>query len=148
MQINEQYRQFFDLYNELSFEDNNLDEFYKREKSYNKYNENNEEYNDNFNYYFLCKRCKTPPEIIFNDKETINIDCECIHLINAKINILNDKYLKEINENNSNKINFCKCCKNSSKYYVFCDDCSKDICEQCFLEEEEEIHSSHIKLFF
>ena len=43
MQINEQYHQFFDLYNELSFEDNNLDEFYKGEKSYNKYNENNEE---------------------------------------------------------------------------------------------------------
>ena len=148
MKINGEYHQFFDLYNELSFEDNNLDEFYKGEKSYNKYNENNEEYNDNFNYYFLCKRCKTPPEIIFNDKETINVNCECIHLINAKINILNDKYLKEINENNNNKINFCKCCKNSSKYYVYCDDCSKDICEQCFLEEEEEIHHTHIKLFF
>ena len=135
MLINDNYHQFMKIIKEFFIEKNNIDNFDK----------------NNYIYYYhiVCKKCNKIPQIIFIGFNKINLECDCSHFINIdNTKFISENYLIKLNKNLNEKINKIFLCeKHSLKYYAYCDECSKDLCEQCFYEEEK-MHLTHTKLFF
>jgi len=135
MLINDNYHQFMKIIKDFFIENNNIDNFDK----------------NNYIYYYhiVCKKCNKIPQIIFIGFNKINLECDCSHFINIdNTKFISENYLIKLNKNLNEKINKIFLCeKHSLKYYAYCDECSKDLCEQCFYEEEK-MHLTHTKLFF
>ena len=107
-----------------------------------------ESYANDEEYFLFCRKCFSPPEILFNDLTKINIECQCSHVVNTSLQYVFKNYLikddkdstKEKRENN------CFLCKKHlMKYVAYCDDCLIDICEGCLADK---CHFTHTKFRF
>ena len=44
-------------------------------------------------YFLFCRKCFSPPEILFNDLTKINIECQCSHVVNTSLQYVFKNYL-------------------------------------------------------
>ena len=108
-----------------------------------------ESYANDEEYFLFCRKCFSPPEIIFIDLSKINIECQCSHAVNTSLQYVLKNYLikgeKDQTKEKREVNNYFQCEKHLMKYVAYCDDCLIDICERCLADK---CHFNHTKFRF
>ena len=100
---------------------------------------------------FLCRECKYFPIIKFINYDKVNIICSNCHkeeiqyLKNISGNILFSEEKKNNEKANILKKKYLNCLIHEKKYKYYCEECQKDICKKCCLENNHYGHK--IKIF-
>ena len=80
--------------------------------------------NQSIKYHYLCKECKTFPNITYFDKEKIKWCCREEECINHNKEILIKDIYNYITPKKNNIINL-KCKKHNRQYDLYCEKCKK-----------------------
>ena len=109
----------------------------------NFYNDISNETDEPNKKYFVCNKCNSIPEILFNYDNSLNLECNCSI----------QKYLwlkdKDFNDNYSYNNDIEKkiiCNSHHEKYKYYCTDCIADMCDEC--NDEEHRKHMHSLIFF
>ena len=115
------------------------------------------------NHHFICKNCKTIPQINFISFKTIDYSCSCCNTYNISLDKVRigsimkdikkgekeqkeDKKDEEEDFSNIELENYFKCQKHKENFLYYCKTCEENICRECL--RERYLHQYHIIFFF
>ena len=89
--------------------------------------------------YALCPKCTDHVPILFpNEKNELNLQCECNYNDSLELGKFVDDYNKNPKRNSTVKR---ECDEHKEKYTHFCEECNKNLCNKC-----KEGHTHQVKL--
>ena len=90
--------------------------------------------------YALCPKCTDHVPILFpNEKNELNLQCECNYNDSLELGKFVDDYNKNPKRNSTVKR---ECDEHKEKYTHFCEECNKNLCNKC-----KEGHTHQVKPF-
>ena len=129
---------FSDLYKEKEEKDPHLSELSKEDlKENTKKDDDDIEWNETFIIY--CKCCSSTIKIKFISKELVNVKCNKYWKI-MNVENFNIKYLNLIRNINPT-INNLQCTKHNNKFVQYCQNCKKNKCLDCNIENNCQEHT-------
>ena len=93
------------------------------------------------NLYYNCTKCPSPIIITSIDEMNNDIEFKC-HEHDLKMSIR--EYIEKMKQFRNKNINSEICNKHNNKYFSYCFDCNKHLCEECVKNED---HIYHYKLY-
>ena len=157
----------YNINNSQSFLSNHINDLYDSESldnnSFNRFKENLQKKIKLSSYsvrnlHFICKNCKTIPQINFISFKAMDYSCSCYNSYNISLdkviteNIMKDKKEGEKEQKEDKKDeeenfpeNYFKCQKHKKNFLYYCKTCKENICRECL--REKYLHQYH-NIFF
>ena len=93
------------------------------------------------NLYYNCTKCSSPIVVTLIDEKSNEIEFKC-HEHHLKMDI--GEYIEKMKQYRDKNINSETCDRHNNKYFSYCFDCNKHLCEECAKIEN---HIYHYKLY-
>ena len=94
------------------------------------------------NLYYNCTECSSPIVVTLIDEKSNEIEFKCHERHHLKMDI--GEYLEKMKQFRDKNTNSEICDKHNNKYFSYCFDCNKHLCEECAKIED---HIYHYKLY-
>ena len=86
------------------------------------------------NYKLQCKICEHLPRIILKANGKLDTQCDCLYILNISCDDFFKLYLVRKDDNEQTQDRYCKCKDHIKPIKSYCEDCERDICEECITQ--------------